>query len=65
MVDHQACARCATFILMGDLDRPHTLPTKMFLTSLPLADPDLRIDLAAELTQTTDQLDDHVVGPDA
>jgi prevent-host-death family protein len=38
--------------------RPQTAATQQFLTSLPLADPGLRTELARELTETTDELDD-------
>jgi prevent-host-death family protein len=38
--------------------RPRTVPTREFLAGLPLADPGLAEDLAAELTETTDDLAD-------
>lgn len=38
--------------------RPTTLPTRAFLADLPLADPALADELAAELTETTDDLPD-------
>jgi prevent-host-death family protein len=38
--------------------RPSTLPTREFLAELPLADPALADELAAELTETTDDLVD-------
>lgn len=38
--------------------RPTTLPTREFLAGLPLADPALTDELAAELTETTDDLAD-------
>jgi antitoxin (DNA-binding transcriptional repressor) of toxin-antitoxin stability system len=38
--------------------RPRTAPTHSFLATLPLADAGLRAELADELTETTDELDD-------
>jgi antitoxin (DNA-binding transcriptional repressor) of toxin-antitoxin stability system len=38
--------------------RPRSVPTREFLAGLPLADPGLAEDLAAELTETTDDLAD-------
>jgi prevent-host-death family protein len=38
--------------------RPRTLPTRDFLAGLPMADSKLTEDLAAELTETTDDLTD-------
>ncbi|HEY8453226.1 MAG: type II toxin-antitoxin system prevent-host-death family antitoxin [Micromonosporaceae bacterium] len=38
--------------------RPVTVPTRDFLASLPQADPALAEELAAELTETTDDLSD-------
>lgn len=58
----RARAHCATFSPMGEPDRPRTLLTRTFLASLPLADPYLRRELAAELIRTTDGLEDYV-GP--
>jgi len=38
--------------------RPRFMATRAFFAQLPLADPGLRAELAAELTQTTDDLVD-------
>ena len=45
-------------LLVPRADRPSTLPTQEFLTGLPRADPGLRRELAAALTETTDDLAD-------
>jgi prevent-host-death family protein len=45
-------------LLVPRADRPSTLPTREFLTGLPPADPELRQELAAALTETTDDLAD-------
>jgi prevent-host-death family protein len=45
-------------LLVPRADRPRTLPTYEFLTGLPQADPGLRRQLAAALTETTDDLAD-------
>jgi prevent-host-death family protein len=45
-------------LLVPRADRPETVPTREFLSSLPQADPQLRRDLAATLTETTDDLVD-------
>jgi prevent-host-death family protein len=45
-------------LLVPRADRPSTLPTHEFLTGLPQADPGLRRELAAALTETTDDLAD-------
>jgi prevent-host-death family protein len=45
-------------LLVPRRGRPTTLPTREFLAGLPLADPALADELAAELTETTDDLID-------
>jgi prevent-host-death family protein len=45
-------------LLVPRHSRPRTLPTREFLSGLPLADPALAEDLTAELTETTDDLTD-------
>lgn len=39
-------------------NRPQTMPTRQFLAGLRQADPLLRVQLAAELTETTDDISD-------
>jgi prevent-host-death family protein len=45
-------------LLVPRRSRPRTLPTREFLAELPLADSRLAEDLAADLTETTDDLTD-------
>ncbi len=45
-------------LLVPRHDRPRTMPTRQFLTTVRRADPGLRDDLAAELTESTDTLTD-------
>ena len=45
-------------LLVPRADRPTTLPTQEFLAGLPQSDPGLRRELAAALTETTDELAD-------
>lgn len=45
-------------LLVPRRDRPWAMPTREFLGGLRPADPGLRDDLAAELTETTDDLAD-------
>jgi prevent-host-death family protein len=45
-------------LLVPRSGRPTTLPTREFLAGLPLADSALADELAAELTETTDDLVD-------
>jgi prevent-host-death family protein len=45
-------------LLVPRHSRPRTLPTREFLAGLPLADSTLAEELAAELTETTDDLTD-------
>jgi antitoxin (DNA-binding transcriptional repressor) of toxin-antitoxin stability system len=45
-------------LLVPRRDRPWTMPTRQLLGTFRQADPTLRDELAAELTQTTDDLAD-------
>jgi prevent-host-death family protein len=45
-------------LLVPRHSRPATVPTRDFLAGLPQADPALADELAAELTETTDDLPD-------
>lgn len=48
----------AVAMLVPKQDRPRTAPTGPLLTALPKADASLADELAAELTETTDDLED-------